>query len=102
MPCCDRWGLLRDGRDSSCAQLGSTQAARRDCSFFVDRETEASVSLSLLSSSSARTRGLDQPPWALQLSAVVEVAEVVSSATAPAWPCPCSGLPARSHTQGSI
>lgn len=78
------------------------RAARRDCSFLVGRKTEASGSLSLLSSSGARTRSLDQPSWALQLLPVVEVAEVISSShsSSLALPLPAQGSPARSHTQG--
>lgn len=68
----------------------------------MDRETEASGSLSLLSSSGARPRGLDQPSWAPQLLAVVEVAEVISSShsSSLALPLPAQGSPAHSHRQG--
>lgn len=96
-------GRLREGGGFQLFPAGTgLRAARRDCSFFVDGEIEASGSLSLLSPSGARPQGLDQPSWAPQLSAVVEVAEVISSSHSStlALPLPAQGSLAHSCTQG--
>lgn len=96
-------GRLREGGGFQLFPAGTgLRAARRDCSFFVDGEIEALGSLSLLSPSGARPQGLDQPSWAPQLSAVVEVAEVISSSHSStlALPLPAQGSLAHSCTQG--